>query len=298
LRNGWRMRSSLVLVMLFARLARAEPEVELRVRSTGREVTIDLFADGSKRSCVTPCVLRVSPGSHRARVDGLDRTLVAGDRDTEVVITPTRSERMIAGITLAALGAFGLTFAGHWASPLDDRQRVTSALAGAAMMGFAIPFIVSSGARVGARAHPSRADVFAGVHVRDGDRAQPLLALGVGFRPREHGFGAQLRGRFSSDVDRYQFAIGPTLHGPQLVGIRPAIAVHVGVSSQRGPETPADLAAELPAMPGAIELRALFDVEARLELAVFGMFTPSIGATIQTLPDRTYALDVGVHVPF
>jgi len=289
------MRSLLALVS-FARLAHAEPEVELRVTSTGREVPVDLYEDDARRSCVTPCVLRVSPGSYRARVDGLDRTLVAGEGDTEVIVTPTQRGRQIVGIVLATLGAAGITFAGHWASPLDDRQRITSGLAGVALMGISLPFIGSSSARIGKTGHPSRADVFAGIHRVDG--TQSRLALGVGFRPRVRGLGAQLRVRLSNESDIYQLALGPTLHGPQLVGIRPAIAVHAGLSSQRGPEIPADLAAERPAMPGSIELRALLELEARLELAALGMLQPSIGGTMQTLPDRQYALDVGVHVRF
>lgn len=278
-----RLALSLILLLL-ARHAHAD----LRLRSTGRAVTVELTIDGTKHACTTPCVLDVPPGSYRGRVDGLDRTLIASD--DEVVITPTRNGRLITALALIAIGSVGLTLAAHWGSPLGDRDRVAGALLGGAALGFAVPIGRSAGARVGGRTTPSQADVFAGVHyVED----EPMVVGGVGFRPSAWGLGAELRGRLTTDPNIYQFVIGPTLHLPRLPLVRPAVAAHIGFASARGEPTIAD-----PPIPGEVALHAIVDLEARLEVMNPGRVQPSVGATMQTLPDRVYALDVGVHVRF
>lgn len=271
-------------ILLLARHAHAD----LRLRSNGRPVTVELSIDGTRHACTTPCVLDVPDGTYRARVDGLDRTLSTGE--SEVVITPTRNGRLILAITLLSIASAGLTFAGHWASPLDDRHRLAAGLFGGAALGFAMPLVTSASARVGGTATPSQADVFAGVHYLD---EEPMVAVGVGFRPSAWGLGAELRGRFTADPDIYQLVAGPTVHLPRLPLVRPAVAAHIGIASQRGEPTLAD-----PPIPGELGMHVLVDFEARLELMNPGRVQPSIGATMQALPDRAYAIDVGVHVRF
>jgi hypothetical protein len=272
-----------LILLLLARHAHAD----LRLLSTGRAVTVDLHVDGAKHSCTTPCVLDVPPGSYHARVDGLDRTVTAGD--DEVIITPTRHGRLGVGMAILVIASTGLTLAGHWASPLDDRHRVAAGLGGAAALGFGLPFVTTASARVGGGATPSQADVFVGVHYVD----EPMAVVGVGLRRSAWGFGAELRARITTDVDHYQLVAGPTFHFPALPLVRPAIAAHIGIASQRGETIIAD-----PPIPGDVALHTALDVEARLELTNPGWVQPSIGATLQALPDRAYAIDVGVHVRF
>lgn len=283
---------ALLAILTTALPARAGGElVELRVRSLGRPVIVELLDERARQTCTTPCVLRVAPGTHRARVDGLDRTLVPDDG--EVVIAPTRRGRLYAGLGLTSLGALGLVFASHWASPLAGRDRLASGLGGGALLALAIPVIVSSSARIG-RAHtPSRADLYAGVQHGE---AGTVAAIGAGFAPGP--LGVDLRARFSDDAAIYQLAGGVTLHGPRLPLVQPMIAARLGLASQRGPETPPDLAMERPAIPGELERRLLVEVEGRLELAPPGRLRPTLGLTAQALPARRYGVDVGLLVLF
>ena len=280
-------------LLLLARHASADDAVDLRFRSTGREVTIEL-RDSEQHACTTPCMLRVPPGEYRARVDGLDRLVIASN--SEVVITPTRNSRMGLALALVTLGAVALGIASHWSSPIHDNEdRLAAVIAGGSLMGFAIPIIMSSDARVGAGPSLSRVDVFAGMHYPISDR-DAMVALGVGYRPRAVGFGAQLRGRLTDSAAIYQLAIGPTLHSPRFALFRFAVAAHVGFSSQRGDETPADLPTETPAIPGEIGLHALVDGEARIEIELPSVVQPSIGVTAQTVPDRRVAQIGRAHV--
>lgn len=275
------MPRSLFCLLLLARHAAAD--VDVPFRSTGRAVEIEIAG----QRCITPCSLRVTPGEHQARVDGLDRRVLASE--DAVVITPTRYPRLVLALSLITLGAAGLSLAGHESSPLSNEGRLAAGLAGAAMVGLAVPITISSSAKIG-RARSERTDLFVGYHGED------MLALGVGYRPHAVGLGAQLRGRFGTD--RYQFAGGATLHGPRLARVRPAVAAHVGLAELRGASTPANLAMEIPAQPGAVSLRATFELEARIELEVPLPIWPSIGVTARTLPDRVLTLDAGVHLAF
>src|SRR5688572_8021529 len=72
-----------------------EALIEVRVESFGRPARIEV--PSSNIACVTPCVLRLKRGAHDARVDGLTRTLHAGDGP--IYVTPTRRARQALGIT-------------------------------------------------------------------------------------------------------------------------------------------------------------------------------------------------------
>jgi hypothetical protein len=239
--------------------AAAEPNAEIGavdLQSSGRSVTVELL-DVPRTSCATPCVLRAPSGAHRARVDGLARTIIVGDSaatPSRVTIQPTRRARLYAGIAAITAGALGLTLAGHWASPLDDRARLQAGIGGALLFGLAIPLVRSSSAVVeqasaGATHHqprPSSAEVLAGI----GAAGDAMFAgTGFGYRLADSSWGVAARGRFARDG--YQVLGGATLYAPRLPLVQPALTVAAGAAVRDGAaagllEAEAQLGREVP----------------------------------------------------
>lgn len=271
------------LLFAFALLSQSSPSdaepledadtATVRFESTGREVTVNLRDQGR---CTTPCELELEPGLHSARVDGLDRKVHVGPGGL-VVIRPTRWRLMGLGIASVAAGSVGLTFAGHWASPLDGRQRVFAALGGLAMTALAIPLITSASARVydGHKALmrrresvPERLLLSAGIG-HAGLEADPnaLRVTGsLGYRLGHSRFGFRATGQLGlSEARDLEFAVGPHVHLARLpiisvsAGVRGGLAwrrptvdgklqIEPGLSAQRGAlvELASELRVELP----------------------------------------------------
>jgi hypothetical protein len=195
--------------------------------------------------------LRAPAGAHRARVDGLDRSILVGNDGTpsRVLIRPTRRLRQGIGMGTMVLGATGLTLAGHWASGLDNSTRLKSALGGLLLLGLSVPLITSSSARVELgmvgeqrprRPQPSSIELLASAHVLAYGRGEPasnvFAAAGLGYRPRESVLGYAARARIAGDdADAYQIVAGATLYGPRLPIVQPTLFVGTGVASRRPP---------------------------------------------------------------
>ena len=260
----------------------------LHVHSYGRPVRVEV----GDRTCDTPCVLQLPSGAHRARIDGLDRTLVAYDGETHIYITPTRRGRLYAGIAAIVLGSTGLTLAGHWASPLEGRQRAVAGLGGLGLTILAIPLVTSSSVRVHdwrtrrERTHqPSAVELLAGGQlVRGSDRL--FATTGFGFRPANRAYGIRAAGRFATDAGNvFQIALGGTLYAPRLPIVQPTLTLSTGIASDR--------AVELELNQTNPRMRAFVELDAQLSIEVPWPVKPRAGIIAQAFSNDAELAIVG-----
>jgi hypothetical protein len=261
----------------------------VHVYSHGRPVRVVV----GDQACVTPCTLVLPGGEHRARIDGLDRTLVAYESESDVYVTPTKRGRMVLGGTALVLGTLGLTFGGHWASPLEGRQRIVAVLSGTALVALAVPILTSSSARVedwrARRApdhRPSQLEVLAGAQlVRGSDRI--FATAGLGFRPANRSLGVRAAGRFATDAGNvYQLLLGGTLYGPRLPIVQPSLTFATGLASYR-PHAAELSPAELEVEAGRQDprMRPLLELDAQLSVEVPWPVKPRAGVIAQVYAD-------------
>jgi hypothetical protein len=247
-----------------------------------------------EQRCDTPCALQLPAGEHRARIDGLDRTLVAYDVESHVYVRPTRRGRLAVGAAALLLGSTGLTLAGHWASPLDNRQRLISGLAGAGFTVIAVPLLISSSARVydwrSKRAptfRPGEVELLAGAQLVRGTD-QLFATAGIGYRFENSRFGMRAAGRFATDeLGVYQLVLGGTVYAPRLPIVQPTLSIAGGLAQVR------TIDAELMQVTGT-RTRPLLELDAQLSIEVPRWpVKPRIGGLVQLFADDGEAALVG-----